>query len=118
MIKIKRVYEKVERDDGYRVLIDRLWPRGLSKEKLKMDEWLKDIAVSDELRKRFCHDPSRWEEFRKKYLAELKAKEEVLNRLVAKAGEGNLTILYGAKDEVHNNAVVLKELLNEKMKRH
>jgi len=118
MIKIKRVYEEAEHDDGYRVLIDRLWPRGLSKKKLEMDEWLKEIAVSDELRKWFSHKPSRWEEFRKNYSAELKGKDKLLNSLVAKAGKGNVTILYGAKDELHNNAVVLKELLDERIKRY
>jgi len=112
MIKIKRAYEPVEDVDGFRILVDRLWPRGISKEKLKLDLWLKDIAPSTELRKWFAHDPDKWQEFQKKYREELKNKKTIL--LIIKDLEnknGTVTLVYGAKDEEHNNAVVLKEKL-------
>lgn len=111
MMKIKRVYEKPEKEDGVRILIDRLWPRGLTKEKAKVDLWLKDIAPSTALRKWFGHDPAKWEEFKKKYLAELKDKKELVKEIKSKGKEGPVTLVYGAKDEKHNDAVVLQELL-------
>ncbi len=114
MIKIKRVYDPPSKDDGKRVFVDRLWPRGLRKEDAKIDEWAKDIAHSDELRRWFSHDPSRWADFRKRYNDELKAKQELLNRLRNEAGKGTLTLLFGAKDTKHNNAAVLKEVLGGK----
>lgn len=112
MIRIKRIYDPPAAGDGRRVLVDRLWPRGLSKDEVKVDEWLKEIAPSDELRKWFGHDPARWEEFRTRYREELKLHGELLERLRAEARKGTVTLLFAAKDEEHNNAVVLKELLD------
>jgi uncharacterized protein YeaO (DUF488 family) len=111
-MKIKRVYEKPEKSDGIRILVDRLWPRGLTKEKAGIDLWLKDIAPSTELRKWFGHDPEKWKEFRKRYSAELKKNEEQLSLLKDQVKKGSVTLVYGAKDEEHNEALVLKELLN------
>jgi uncharacterized protein YeaO (DUF488 family) len=111
MIKIKRIYEEPEPQDGYRVLVDRLWPRGLSKEKTHLDSWLKEIAPSDELRHWFSHDPAKWGEFRKRYQAELAAMQPLLDELRGQAKKGTLTLLYAAKDDQHNNAVVLKDVL-------
>jgi uncharacterized protein YeaO (DUF488 family) len=111
-MKIKRVYEKPEKDDGIRILVDRLWPRGLTKEKAAIDLWLKDIAPSTELRKWFDHDPEKWKEFRKRYSDELKKNEEQVSRLKDQMKKGTVTLVYGAKDEEHNEALVLKELLN------
>ncbi len=114
MIYIKRAYEELEQNEGYRVLVDRLWPRGLSKEKLKIDLWLKEIAPSNELRKSFGHDPQKWDEFRTKYIKELKEKKDLLSLIKEKEKEkGNLTLIYAAKDQEHNNAVVLLELLTK-----
>lgn len=117
MIQIKRVYEKENKADGYRVLIDRLWPRGIKKESLRFDEWIKDLAPSTELRKEFGHDPEKWSKFITSYKGELKAKpaQEALQNLVSIAKKQTLTLLYSAKDEEHNNAVVLKELLDSKI---
>ena len=112
-IKIKRVYEKPEKTDGFRILVDRLWPRGLTKEKTAADLWLKEIAPSTELRKWFGHDPDKWPEFKKKYLEELKENKEpvsILKGYVKK--ETAVTLLYGAKDEVHNEALVIKEFIS------
>ena len=114
MIKLKRIYEPYDEKDGYRVLVDRLWPRGISKEKARLDVWLKDIAPSTELRKWFDHDPNKWSEFKKKYRAELKKnKEPVLALKKAKEKHPTLTMLYGAKDETHNEAIVLAEWLDK-----
>lgn len=110
-IKIKRIYEDADSDDGYRMLIDRLWPRGVSKEEAKLDEWNKELAPSTQLRKWFDHTPERFEEFKKRYLNELKSQEEELNRLSAMAKTKVITLLYAAKNEDINNAVVLRELL-------
>ena len=112
MVKLKRIYEKYEKSDGYRILIDRLWPRGVSKEKAALDLWFKDIAPSTELRKWFGHDPEKWLAFREKYKAEIEANREVfdeMKRIVKDKKE--VTILYGARDEKHNEAVVIKSLL-------
>lgn len=108
MIKIKRVYESYDVKDGKRILIDRLWPRGLSKEKAKVDVWLKDIAPSTELRKWFGHDIDRWSEFKVKYIQELDSNKVVVDRLREYMKEGSITLVYGAKDEIHNDAVVLR----------
>lgn len=110
-IKIKRVYLEPEKEDGKRILVDRLWPRGLAKEKAGVDLWLKGIAPSTELRKWFGHDPSKWEEFEARYRAELRAKKEELLQLKQEAAQGLVTLLYGARDEEHNQAVVLKKIL-------
>lgn len=113
-IKIKRIYEDADSGDGYRILIDRLWPRGVSKEDAKLDEWNKELAPSTELRKWFDHTPERFEEFKKRYLEELKSKEEELSRLHIMAKSKDITLLYAAKAEDINNAVVLRELLMKK----
>jgi uncharacterized protein YeaO (DUF488 family) len=114
MIKLKRIYEKVERDNGFRVLVDRLWPRGLNKEKAKIDLWLKDIAPSDKLRKWFGHKPERWEEFKKKYQEELKTKKDLLKQIKDLEKKHKIiTLVYSAKDETKNNAVVLAERLRK-----
>ncbi len=111
MVRIKRIYDPPEPEDGRRVLIDRLWPRGMAKDEARIDEWLKEIAPSDELRQWFGHDPARWEEFASRYREELKGGGELLKRLRTEARKGTVTLLYAAKDTEHNNAVVLKELL-------
>ena len=112
-IKIKRAYVDAEPGDGYRVLVDRLWPRGIRKENLLLDQWDKEIAPTPELRRWFGHDPARWEEFRRRYRQELAEPERrrLLAELGAKAASGPITLVYGARDEEHNGAVVLKELL-------
>lgn len=110
-IGIKRAYAAAEASDGYRVLVDRLWPRGISKEKAKIDEWLKEIAPTNELRKWFGHQPERFPEFSEKYKQELKAHTALLEHLHMLAQEQPLCLVYGAKDETHNQAVVLKEVL-------
>ena len=115
-IKIKRVYEKYDVNDGFRILIDRLWPRGLSKEEAKIDLCMKEIAPSDNLRKWFAHDPKKWEEFMKKYEEGLR-KNEILNKLINNnTRKKNVTLLYSAKDKEHNNAVVLKNVLESVIK--
>lgn len=111
MLKIKRVYEKPSKTDGMRILVDRLWPRGLSKEKAKISLWLKDIAPSSELREWFGHDPAKWSEFKKRYRNELKKNKEAIALLKEKAKGRDATLVYGAKDEEHNNAVVIQEFL-------
>ncbi|HZY61514.1 MAG TPA: DUF488 domain-containing protein [Edaphobacter sp.] len=111
-IKLKRVYETPSKDDGKRILVDRLWPRGLTKEKAKVDLWLKEIAPSTELRKWFAHDPAKWTEFEKRYKAELKHNPEQIALLRKETAQGPATLVYGAKDEQHNEALVLQRLLN------
>lgn len=111
-INLKRAYETATPGDGYRVLVDRLWPRGISKEKARIDLWLKDIAPSDDLRKWFGHDPERWPEFRVKYRHELAGRKELLEELKRLELEHKtITLVYAAKDETRNNAVVLKDVL-------
>jgi uncharacterized protein YeaO (DUF488 family) len=107
--RIKRVYELPDKHDGRRILVDRLWPRGLTKEKASIDLWLKDIAPSTELRKWFGHNPGRWEEFKERYLAELKGNSEQIQLLKQELDKGIVTLVYGAKDEEHNQAVVIQE---------
>ena len=115
MIRIKRVYERADAKDGYRVLIDRLWPRGMKKEAVKIDLWMKDVAPSDELRKSFHHDAMEWSDFEKKYRGELKKKTELMAELRKKEKEhGTLTLLFGARDQEHNQAFVLAEALRKK----
>lgn len=113
-IRIKRIYEKPSRDDGVRVLVDRVWPRGVSKEEAKLTLWHKEIAPSTALRKWFGHDPDRWDEFHRKYRAELDDNAEEVKHLRDTLGRGTATLLYGAKDEAHNQAVVLAEYLRGK----
>jgi uncharacterized protein YeaO (DUF488 family) len=108
-IQVKRVYEKPAKADGRRVLVDRVWPRGLTKDKAQIDDWLKEIAPSTRLRKWFRHDPARWTEFKKRYAAELKDQREEVEQLVREARKRTITLLFGAKDIEHNNAVALRE---------
>lgn len=110
-VRLKRAYEPPARSDGYRVLIDRLWPRGVSKEEAQLDEWARELAPSSELRRWFGHDPARFAAFRRRYLDELAAQEAKLSELRRRAREGTLTLVYGARDQEHNDAVVLGELL-------
>jgi uncharacterized protein YeaO (DUF488 family) len=113
MIRIARIYEAPRRNDGWRVLVDRLWPRGLKKEAARVDEWMKEIAPSNELRKWFAHKPERWPEFQKRYRIEFSKKKpliETLRQLEKK--HGTVTLLFGAKDEEHNQAVVVRDLLS------
>ena len=111
-VKLKRAYEQPEAGDGVRILVDRLWPRGVKKEDAAIDQWMKDLAPSMELRKWFGHDPARWPEFRARYRAELKRNSDQLSLLRQAVAKGPSTLVYGAKDEEHNQAVVLHELLN------
>jgi uncharacterized protein YeaO (DUF488 family) len=113
-IKIKRIYEAPEPNDGTRILVDRLWPRGMKKEKAYVDTWLKDIGPSTELRKWFGHDPERWTEFKAKYVDELKGKADQLSLIHEAATQGAVTLLYAARDEQHNEAVILAELLKHR----
>lgn len=113
-IRLKRAYDPPDKDDGFRVLVDRLWPRGLKKEDLAVDLWLKDIAPSDMLRKWYSHDPERWEEFKSHYFEELRENDEAVDRLL-KASGGNkvITLVYSSKEEKLNNAVALKEYIEK-----
>jgi uncharacterized protein YeaO (DUF488 family) len=110
MIKIKRIYEAPSYGDGFRVLVDRLWPRGVSKDKAKIDLWLKDIAPSDQLRKWFAHDPAKWGNFKRKYFKELDKNKDLVNKNLRRS-KNNITLLYAAKDDKHNNAQALKEYI-------
>ncbi len=110
-LRLKRAYEPASPDDGMRILIDRLWPRGVSKAKARLDEWMKDIAPSTGLRQWFGHDPERWTEFRRRYTAELKQHAGELDRLRELARKQTVTLVYSAHDEQHNDAVVLREVL-------
>ena len=111
MIHLKRVYEKPSRKDGLRVLVDRLWPRGLTKERAAVKLWLKDVAPSTELRKWFGHDPVKWKQFQVRYRKELREKKDALKLLKQKSEEHTVTLVYGARDEEHNEALVLKKIL-------
>jgi uncharacterized protein YeaO (DUF488 family) len=114
MIKMKRIYKSAEENDGYRILVDRLWPRGVSKEKAQLDLWMKDIAPSNNLRKWFNHDPNRWNEFQNKYTEELKDKKDLLKQLKdLENDKSTITLLYGAKNEENNNAIVLSDILKK-----
>lgn len=110
-VKLKRAYEPPSADDGARVLVDRLWPRGVRKTEAAVDHWLKDVAPSHELRRWFGHDPERWSEFRRRYKAELKSNPAALDELRSLVRQGRVTLVYSAHDPDHNQAVVLKELL-------
>ncbi len=112
MIKIKRIYDPASPDDGKRIYIDRLWPRGMKKEEVKIDEWLKEISPSDALRKWFGHDPSKYGEFKRRYKKELEEHSETLERIKKEAKKKRVTILFSAKDVEHNNATVMRELLS------
>ena len=111
MIQLKRVYEKPSRKDGVRILVDRLWPRGLTKERAAVTLWLKDVAPSSELRKWFGHDPAKWKEFQMRYRKELRQKKDALMLLKQKSEDRTVTLVYGARDEQHNEAVVLRKIV-------
>lgn len=116
-ILLKRIYEPVTSDDGYRVLVDRLWPRGVSKQRAELNMWLKEIAPSTQLREWFGHDPEKWQEFEKRYTQELKMNHHAIDQIsqIIKTHK-NVTILYGAKDQTHNEALVLKRYLEKIIK--
>jgi uncharacterized protein YeaO (DUF488 family) len=117
VLKTKRVYEGANRTDGVRFLVERLWPRGIKKENLKMKAWLKDVAPSPELRKWFAHDPEKWAEFKKRYRAELKSNPEAWKPILDAAKQGDVTLLYSARDTEHNSALLLKKFLETHMKK-
>ncbi len=110
-IRLKRAYDAPSRDDGLRILVERLWPRGLSKERAAVDLWMKDLAPSPELRRWFNHDPARWEDFQKRYRAELRQKKDVVEELRQKCRSGTVTFVYAARDEEHNSARLLIDYL-------
>lgn len=110
-VRLKRAYDTPDRKDGRRILVDRLWPRGVTKADAAIDEWFKDLAPSTQLRKWFGHDPGRWDEFRRRYAMEIHDHPELLARLGELAREGPVTLVYSARDEVHNDAVVLRQVL-------
>lgn len=110
-VLVKRIYAPAAKSDGFRVLVDRLWPRGISKEAAKLDLWLPDLGPSTALRQWFNHDPARWEEFQRRYHAELKDKKELVAELKGQAQKGTVTLLYSAKDEQHNQAIALRSFL-------
>ena len=110
-LQIKRIYDTPSKRDGFRILVDRIWPRGISKAKGQVDQWLKDISPSTELRKWFGHDSKRWKEFKQRYFNELDQKGDVMNKILQKSAKTRVTLLYGAKDTVHNNAQALKDYI-------
>jgi uncharacterized protein YeaO (DUF488 family) len=114
---LRRAYDAPRRADGPRVLVDRVWPRGVSKDRLKIVAWVKDAGPSADLRRWFAHDPAKWEEFRRRYLEELAGKRRVVDEVAAYAGRGKLTLVFGARDPVHNQAAVLKEVLEGRGRR-
>lgn len=116
MLRVKRVYEPPSPADGRRILVDRLWPRGLSKEKAAIDEWMKDIAPSAELRRWFGHDPKKWPEFQRRYKQELRAHADKVREIAKLASRGRVTLVYGARDEEHNDAVVLAAVVRSHMR--
>jgi uncharacterized protein YeaO (DUF488 family) len=116
-VKLKRAYEPAEPDDGFRILVDRLWPRGLSKASAHVDLWLKEIAPSGELRRWFAHDPKRWRAFRARYFREIDANPDVLAKLRERASKGTVTLLYAARDERYNDAVALDAYLRARQRR-
>jgi uncharacterized protein YeaO (DUF488 family) len=116
MIKTKRIYDLPEAGDGFRILVDRLWPRGLTKEKARVDLWLKEISPSNELRKWYSHDPEKWTEFKRKYRGEIEGKKQEFATLRQKAKAGTVTFLFSSKEEKLNNAAALKELVESKRK--
>ncbi len=115
-IFLKRVYEKPVAEDGKRILVERLWPRGLKKEEAKIDEWLRDVAPSTELRKWYSHDPAKWTDFKKRYWKELETKRDVVLRLAKESKENKVTFVFGSKEEKLNNANALREYIETKLK--
>ena len=118
MIKVKRVYDPADIHDGKRFLVERLWPRGMKKESLQMDEWLKDAAPSTTLRQWFRHDPAKWNDFKQRYAVELEKSSDTWKSLLDAAHHGTVTLLYSSHDQEHNNALALKIFLEERMKGH
>jgi uncharacterized protein YeaO (DUF488 family) len=116
-IELKRAYDRAAETDGCRVLVDRIWPRGVAKNELRIDLWLKDLAPSTALRKWFGHDPTKWVEFKRRYARELEQRSDALEQLVEKARTGRVTLVFGAKDTEHNNAVALKQYLERRLNR-
>lgn len=116
-IRLRRAYDTPVPSDGYRVLVDRVWPRGVSRSELQLDDWLKDVAPSTELRRWFDHDPDKWDAFKDRYFRELDEQPEVIEGLLAKCRRGVVTLVFGAKDVRHNNAVALKEYLEKRARR-
>ena len=116
MIQLERAYDAESRKDGTRFLVERLWPRGVKKSSLKIESWLKDVAPSTKLRQWFSHDPAKWEEFRRRYFAELKANPDAWQPLLTAARHGTLTLVYSSHDTEHNNAVALQEFLQHHLK--
>ena len=116
-IRIKRAYDPPEKNDGYRILVDRLWPRGIRKKNLAMAEWRKDLAPSNELREQFAHRPEHWDFFRTRYLFELRSAQPEIRKIATMAARKPVTLLYAAKDQEHNNAVVLKEAIDREINR-
>lgn len=114
-IRVKRIYERPEPDDGVRLLVDRLWPRGISKRALRVDGWVKDAAPSDRLRRWFAHDPARWEEFRHRYFHELESNQAAWRPILMAARRDPVTLVYSARDTAHNNAVALSEYLQARI---
>jgi uncharacterized protein YeaO (DUF488 family) len=115
-IDLKRAYDPPAKRDGHRILVDRVWPRGIARDDLQIDAWLKDLAPSNDLRKWFGHDPAKWDEFRRRYVLELEQRSEALGELVEKARTGHVTLIFSAKDTEHNNAVALREHLERRLK--
>lgn len=115
MIKVKRAYEEPAAEDGRRFLVDRLWPRGVKKEALQMEGWFREVAPSDALRRWFDHDPERWQELKRRYAEELDAKPDAWRPLLEAARQGDVTLVYAARDEEHNNAMALRAYLQEKL---
>ena len=113
MIQVKRIYESPAPTDGYRVLVERLWPRGISKDRAHLDLWLKDVAPSPGLRQWFAHDPAKWDEFRRRYWVELEQAPAAVEQLRAMLKSGTLTLVYAARDEQHNSAIILKAFLEQ-----
>lgn len=116
-VNIKRVYDEPKKDDGYRVLVDRLWPRGLTKQKAKIDEWAKDIAPTDELRKWFHQNDSKWEEFEKRYKDYLQENQDRIEAIIARARKEQVTLVYASKRSKLNNATVLKDYIEKRIKK-
>lgn len=117
MLKIKRVYENIEESDGIRFLVERLWPRGIKKGELLMEAWLKDVAPSANLRRWFAHDITKWDEFQRRYRAELDENPDAWKVILEALKQGNITLLYSARDKEHNSAVVLKSFLEEYLRK-
>ncbi len=115
MVKVKRVYEKAQSRDGTRFLVERLWPRGMKKEELKMAAWLKEVAPSDALRRWFAHDPAKWNEFQKRYRAELTRNAGTVKPILEAAKHGDVTLLFSTRDTEHNNALVLKGFVEKRL---